>query len=75
MHLRLFLRGQDQALLVGRSGELLLAHLHQTRQERLLFAFGRQPRVHAPVLHGDEGLDLAFAIHDQAERDGLDAAG
>ena len=70
------LGAQVHALLVGRGGELALGHLDQARQERLLrVAVGREPDVDAPVLDRVERQDLALALDDQADGDGLDAAG
>src|SRR5581483_11575641 len=54
--------------------ELLALVLDDLGPERLA-GLVREIRLDAPVLDGREGLDLALAIDDEAQRDGLDASG
>ncbi len=54
--------------------DLLVAAADEVRVERRRLG-GRQVRVHGPVFLLLEGLDLALAVHDQAQGDGLHAPG
>jgi hypothetical protein len=69
------LRPKDQSLLVRRGGELVLTHLDESRQERKLLIRRGKSSVDAPVLDRHERPNLALAVDDQPERDGLDAPG
>ena len=54
--------------------ERLAVDAHELGGERLA-GRGRQDRLDRPVLAGRERVDGALALHDQADRDRLDAAG
>ena len=54
--------------------ERLAVDAHELGGERLA-GRGREDRLDRPVLAGGEGIDLALAFDDEADRDRLDAAG